>query len=76
MGKSKANEVLEELDDYVVSDIVYLDLLEETEGMEFDGDQIYEVPGETVLNGDFEEYHVDEDALYDLILDVLYDETT
>lgn len=76
MGKSKANEVLEELDDYVISDIVYLDLLEETEGMEFDGDQIYEVPGETILNGDFEEYHVDEDALYELILDVFYDEMT
>ncbi len=35
MGKSKANEILKELDDYIVSDVVNLDLLEETEGMEF-----------------------------------------
>lgn len=73
MGESKANGILEELDDYVVSDIIYLDLLEETGGLTFSDADIYTVPGETVLNGEFEEYHVDEDAFYEMILDIFYE---
>jgi hypothetical protein len=35
---------------------------------------MYTVPGETVEGGNYEEYQVDDDALYDLIIQVFYKE--
>lgn len=74
LGKSKGNAILEELDAYVVTDIIYLDLLEETAGYGFSENNVYTVPGTTAKNGEFEEYHVDEDTFYEMILEIFYDE--
>lgn len=40
----------------------------------FDSDSIYTMEGETVMGEQFEEFYPDEKALYELILDVFYEE--
>jgi hypothetical protein len=43
--------------------------------MSYDSSEnMYSVPGEVVMGERFEEFRVDEDGLYQLILDVFYDE--
>lgn len=39
----------------------------------FDKSRFYSLKGETVMGEKFEEFYVDEDALYDMILDVFYE---
>ena len=39
----------------------------------FDGDHIYSLPGETEMGEQFEEFHVDEQGMYELILKVYYE---
>jgi hypothetical protein len=42
---------------------------------EYSEDDMYSVPGETTVGEDgYEEYHVDEEAFYDLIIQVFYEE--
>lgn len=41
---------------------------------QFNDNSFYMLEGETVEGDKFEEFHVDEDALYDLILEVFYEE--
>lgn len=40
----------------------------------FQSDSFYMPEGETVMGDQFEEFYVDEDALYEMILDVFYEE--
>lgn len=40
----------------------------------FDTDNIYTVDGEVTMGEEYAEFHVDDDALYQLILDVFYEE--
>ena len=35
---------------------------------------MYTVSGETVMGEEFEEFYVDDDALYDLIIQIFYEE--
>ena len=40
----------------------------------FSGDQVYSLEGETVVgDGGFEEFYPDEQALYELILNIFYE---
>lgn len=41
---------------------------------QFDGENFLMVEGETVMGEQFEEFYVDEDALYEMILEVFYEE--
>lgn len=41
---------------------------------QFDSDSFYMLDGETVMGEEFEEFYADEDALYELILEVFYRE--
>ena len=41
---------------------------------QFSSDSFYMTEGETVMGEKFEEFHIDEDALYEMILDVFYEE--
>lgn len=41
---------------------------------EFDTDSFYMLEGETVMGEQFEEFYVDENALYEMILEVFYEE--
>ena len=40
----------------------------------FDSDSFYTLAGETVMGEQFEEFYLDEDALYELIIDIFYKE--
>ena len=41
---------------------------------QFDSDSFYMIEGETVMGEEFEEFYVDEDALYEMILNIFYEE--
>ena len=40
----------------------------------FDADSFYMLEGETVMGERFEEFYADEDALYEMILEIFYEE--
>jgi hypothetical protein len=41
---------------------------------ELDESNIYSIKGETIQGKKFEEFHADDDALYEMILDIFYNE--
>lgn len=57
--------------DVSVDEVMYL--ASEFAGYELSKDNIYSLEGETVMGEKFEEFYVDEDALYDLIISVFYE---
>ena len=68
-----AANLLEDLDGYVVTNIgadMYLKLLESS----YEKEDIHTLPGEGVAGESFDEYHVDEDQLYALVLQMFYKE--
>lgn len=71
---SKAAEIYDSVSDYLVTDVDFANLLSELVTYEFDGGQMYMVPGETRMGEVYEEFYVDDDALYDLIIQVFYKE--
>lgn len=60
--------------DYLVTDIDFVSMVGELSAYEYDADRMYTVPGESVQGVRFSEYHVDEDAFYDLIIQLFYEE--
>lgn len=64
------------VEDYLVTSPDFAEIMAEVGGYHFDPEKMYTVPGETVMGEKFEEYHVDDDALYDLILEIFYDDIT
>ena len=58
--------------DITSDEITYL--VPEFLGYSFDSSDILTTKGETVMGEYFEEFYVDEDALYEMILDVFYEE--
>lgn len=73
-SKSKVLQVYESIEDYIVTNIDFVDLVSELMSYEYDESRMYTVPGETIMGETFEEYHVDDKALYDMIIDVFYNE--
>ncbi len=68
--------VYDSVSDYVVSSVDFAALAQDVIGYEFSEDIMYTVPGETTMGDEYEEYHVDEEAFYDLIIDIFYNEVT
>lgn len=75
-SSSQLVSIYEELSPYIVTNIEVVSLLEEITSYNYSSERMYTVPGETVMGKEFEEFHVDEDALYDLIINVFYEEVT
>lgn len=71
---SKATEIYNSVSEYLVADVDFANLISELVTYEFDGNQVYTVQGETTMGEVYEEFYVDDDALYDLILQVFYNE--
>ncbi len=71
-NKSKALDMYEELEDYIVTNIVFADVAEDLMKYGFDSSRIYEIPGETVQGKKFEEFYIDKTALDDIIISILY----
>ena len=66
--------ISELMEDYLVTSIDFVELAEDVSEYAFDESHMYNVPGETVMGEIYEEYYVDEDALYEMILEIFYDE--
>ena len=58
--------------DYIVTNVDVPNLVNKLTTYEFDDSRIYTIPGETQMGEQYEEYHVDEDALYQVMLDIFY----
>ena len=69
-----AADIYESVSDYAVSSVDFAALAKDVIGYEFSEDIMYTIPGETVMGDKYEEYHVDEEEFYDLIIDIFYNE--
>ena len=58
--------------DYIVTNVDVPNLVNKLTTYEFDDSRMYTIPGETQMGEQYEEYHVDEDALYQLMIDTFY----
>lgn len=67
---SKMLSIWENMSPYCHTDL-YTNVIEMLMSYEIES-EIYEVPGETSLNGSYDEYYVDEDALQELLIELLY----
>jgi len=66
----------EDLIDYMVTNVTASEisyLAPEIVNYTFDTDDLYSLPGETKMGETFEEFYVDDDALYDLIIQLFYE---
>lgn len=64
------------MEDYMLTSIDFAKLVEDASEYDFDESRMYSVPGEMVMGEVYEEYYVDEDGLYEMILEIFYDEVT
>ena len=69
-------DIYSAVEDYLVTDLDVAEVLGELAGYEYSDDNLYTTPGETVVDdaGLHEEFHLDEDAFYELCLEVFYEE--
>ena len=58
--------------DYIVTNVDVPNLVNKLTAYEFDDSRMYTIPGETQMGEQYEEYHVDEDSLYQLMLEIFY----
>lgn len=58
--------------DLTVEKVTYLASM--AVGFDYKNTSIRKIPGETVMGEEYEEFYVDEDALYQMMLDVFYEE--
>lgn len=72
----KVVDMYESIEEYLVTSVDFTSIINELTEYEYDESRLYTVPGETKMGEKFEEYYVDEDALYDLIIQVFYEEVT
>lgn len=75
-GISQTLELYESIEEHIVTNVDFLSFISELKSYEYDESRLYTVPGETVMGEKFEEYHVDAAALYDLIIQVFYEEVS
>lgn len=74
---SAAIKIYESLEDYIVSSIDFASLVSEISEYSFDAStDMYSIPGETKMGEKYEEYYIDEDAFYEMVLDIFYNEVT
>lgn len=74
---SSAAAVYKSAEEYIYSNIDYSRLADEITDMTYDESRgMHSIPGQVVMGDSYEEYHVEEDALYRLILDVFYDKVS
>lgn len=71
-NSQKALGIYESVEDYIVTNIDFANFVQELDGYEYDPNRMYTVPGETQMGEKLEEYHVDDDALYHMIIQMFY----
>lgn len=73
---SAAVSIYESISEYIVSNIDFASLISEVKEYQYSPEQLYTIPGETVMGEVYEEFYVDEEAFYEMILDIFYEEVT
>ena len=73
-GTSNVLQIYESIEEHMVTNVDMITFISELEAYEYNKENLFTVPGKTVMGEKFEEYHVDEDALYELIIQVFYEE--
>lgn len=71
------SQIYNNLTPYMVTNVTFDEiayLAPEVTGYSLDMNGIRSIEGETVMGDEFEEYYIDEDKLYELIIDVFYKE--
>ena len=73
----QVTEIYDSISDYLVTSVDFTSMIDQLMTYDFTEDQMYTVPGKTVegkpIDGKrYEEYHVDEDAMEELIMKVFY----
>ncbi len=71
-SRSKALDMYGELEDYIVTNIVFADIVEDLMKYGFDPSSVYEIPGELIQGEKFEEFYIDKSILYDKIISIMY----
>lgn len=74
MSRSKVERIYKAMEPYMVSSVDFTELISDMIEYDYTAEDLYTVPGETVKNGDLEEFHVDQDEFYDLIFEVFYNQ--
>lgn len=69
-----AMDVYDSLEDYLVTSLDFSKLVDELLDYGLDESDMHSLEGETIKATTFEEFHVDEDALYELIIQIFYNE--
>lgn len=72
--QSSVLRIYDSVEEYLVTNIDFVSLAGEALEYRFDESLMYTVPGETVMGEVYEEFYVDEEALYQMILDIFYEE--
>lgn len=74
--EDRAMNAYDAAEDYVVSSVNFADMVSQLVGYGFDASRMYTVPGEVQMGDELEEFIVDQDGLYDLIINIFYEEVT
>lgn len=72
-GEKGIMSIYEPAEDYIVTNIDFLELAEIGAEYSFDSSDMYTIPGETIMGARFEEHYIDDNALYDMIIDIFYE---
>lgn len=72
-SKSEALSIYDQISDYSVTNMSIGDLVYELKDYTYSG-QMYSLPGEMVEGAQYEEYNVDPESLYQMVIDIFYEE--
>lgn len=73
-SKRKLMGIYDAIENYIVTNLDFANLASQIGDYEFEAENMYTVPGETIMGTKFEEYHVDDTELYNMIIDIFYQE--
>lgn len=71
---SQVIDIYNQVSEYVVSSVSMTSLIGQLMDYEFSEDMVYTVPGETRMGEEYEEFYVNDDEFYDLIIRTFYEE--
>ena len=69
-----AEDMYSAVEDYLVTDLDFETLADSLVDYDFSEDEMYTIPGKTSQGEEFEEFNVDEDEFYDMIINIFYNE--
>lgn len=72
-GEAALTKMYDSVDEYIVTNVDFLKLAEIVSEYSFDEANVYTIPGETIMGARYEEHYIDENALYDMIIEIFYE---